>query len=211
MKIMSLQLLPAQKPHCASWRSSSASLWSLSCSILVATFPTTSNREMPLQWSQLERSPFFGIGTRIMPSTRGATTLPDILYQLQQIAQKLLFTTGSLCHFWQNTRLSTRLAILHLPHSTQQLFLRLHFYHITSCWSLSHFPQLLHVKMTVDVEDFPEVPPSSLLLCFCCGTSITIFVLHYSCPYCHQPPPPSLDVPDTMPHYFATIPPSFSL
>ena len=45
--------------------SSSASCCSLSCSTLVITLPTTSSREISLQLSQLDKSPFLVMGTGI--------------------------------------------------------------------------------------------------------------------------------------------------
>ena len=62
-KIMSAQDLPLRNPHCVSGRMSSASRCNLVWTRPATAFPTTSRRAMPLQLSQLDRFPFFGIGT----------------------------------------------------------------------------------------------------------------------------------------------------
>ena len=62
---MSEEPRPLRKPRCDSGSSFSATCCSLSYRILATTFPTMSSREIPLQLSQIDRSPFFGMGIRI--------------------------------------------------------------------------------------------------------------------------------------------------
>ena len=54
---------PGRKPHCDSGSSLSARNCRRFWRIRPQSFPTSSSREMPLQLSQMERLPFFGIGT----------------------------------------------------------------------------------------------------------------------------------------------------
>ena len=65
VKIISAQLRAFLNPHCDSSNSSSATFCSLTWSTLATTLPTTSSKEMPRQLSQLLRSPFLGMGSRI--------------------------------------------------------------------------------------------------------------------------------------------------
>ena len=60
---MSMHPLPLLNPHCMPGRKSSATVCSLFWRVLANTFPAISNRLMPLQLSQDDRSPFFGMGT----------------------------------------------------------------------------------------------------------------------------------------------------
>ena len=60
--IQSMHPLPLLNPHCTSGRTFSATFCSLFWSVLANTFPATSSKLMPLQLSQDNKSPFFGMG-----------------------------------------------------------------------------------------------------------------------------------------------------
>ena len=63
VNVMSMHPIPPLSPHLNSGNSHSSTFCDLSWIILVAVFPTTSIKAIPLQLLQFLRPPFFGMGT----------------------------------------------------------------------------------------------------------------------------------------------------